>query len=884
MKSILKLLAVVAVLVLAVNLIPAPVGDLASANPGTVGWNKYLGQLSMGIQEPIADAWVIKDGTTYKMWYTRLKLNETTGEILTRLSNMDASGFASDLNNDDFDGAWDRLATLTSAEVLGLLGSATTVIGYATSTDGISWTSVNEQVVAGGTNILAGVGTPTVIKTSDTSYEMWFTQAKSDLSAANWTSILDLCDGTTNDRKTAVQSFMAGVRTVIGYATSTDGITWSVVNNQVLAGAGSLGDSVGAPSVIKDGGVYKMWYTRPKSDLTAAEWAAVVGDTSGYNVDALMGLLDGTAGVIAYATSANGQDWDVVSNEVLPGSTGFWDGVSDPCVVKTADNSYKMWYTRNATNLVRTGISTIWAQIQGFDLVTLMNSLQAGNLEQFLTDVLALDLTTIKSTLASTSTVIGYATSTDGIAWTVESLNDIVGKTGSLWSSVSAPTVTFSGGIYEMWFTEGIDDLTVGRLLDWRTGADFPIGRATTAVTPPPYWPPAAPAPEPGVTSVSGAVDQTGTFTRTVTAPSQDGKAQVTIPQGTKGTTAAGEPISQISVQPMETPPATPTGRNMIGFAYNITAGDTTVTFDQPVTVCLTYDPAALSEGVSEAELVIAVWDETAGAWVELDNITVDTVDKKVCGETTHLTPFAILTAAPAAPTPAAPTPASFQISKLTVMPGEVEIGEHITISCFVENTGDLAGTYKVELMINGEVVSFRDVSLDGKSSVTLSFNITAEAAGLFGVSINGLTGRFTVKAPPVVEAPKGPDIFTSNLSVTPAEVAPGESVTVSVQVANRGDQEGSYLVQLKIDGVVTQTKRVTLAAGASETVEFTVSQNTAGIYLASINDESASFTVKKPAAAPPAGINWALIGGIIGGVAVVAAAVLLLLRRRRSY
>ena len=102
-----------------------------------------------------------------------------------------------------------------------------------------------------------------------------------------------------------------------------------------------------------------------------------------------------------------------------------------------------------------------------------------------------------------------------------------------------------------------------------------------------------------------------------------------------------------------------------------------------------------------------------------------------------------------------------------------------------------------------------------------------------------------------------------SSLDITPMEVDIGESVTVSVVVTNTGDLEGTYEVTLRIDGVVVATQEVTLAAGASQTVTFTVAEDVAGTYTVGIDGFSDTFVVKTIR-------NWWLIGGIIA--AVVAA------------
>ncbi len=110
-----------------------------------------------------------------------------------------------------------------------------------------------------------------------------------------------------------------------GYAASIDGITWSFYPGNPVLAAGSSGswDEVEAdgPSVILDGGTYKMWY---------------FGCDSGYS-----------SCNIGYATSANGISWVKHSGNpvLLAGTTGEWDEqyILWPQVVKVG-SEYWMWY------------------------------------------------------------------------------------------------------------------------------------------------------------------------------------------------------------------------------------------------------------------------------------------------------------------------------------------------------------------------------------------------------------------------------------------------------------------------------------------------------------------------------------------------------------
>ena len=166
------------------------------------------------------------------------------------------------------------------------------------------------------------------------------------------------------------------------------------------------------------------------------------------------------------------------------------------------------------------------------------------------------------------------------------------------------------------------------------------------------------------------------------------------------------------------------------------------------------------------------------------------------------------------------------------------------------------------------------------------------------------------------------PAAFTSSsLAISPAEVAPAERVNISISVANTGAREGSYTVVLEINGVKEAEKSVTIAAGGSKTVTFSVSRRDAGSYRVAVDGLSDSFIVlappppispapappvpappvpAPPAPAPPApaptppvtpvtpeepapGINWALWGAIIAGVVVVVVGLVVYFVRRRA-
>ena len=81
-------------------------------------------------------------------------------------------------------------------------------------------------------------------------------------------------------------------------------------------------------------------------------------------------------------------------------------------------------------------------------------------------------------------------------------------------------------------------------------------------------------------------------------------------------------------------------------------------------------------------------------------------------------------------------------------------------------------------------------------------------------------------------------------LNVSPAEVVSGDLADVTVEVKNIGGSEGTYIATLRIDGVEVETEEVTVAVGAKETVEFTVTKDTPGTYYIELDGLSGTLRV----------------------------------------
>jgi regulation of enolase protein 1 (concanavalin A-like superfamily) len=194
---------------------------------------------------------ILADGSGYRMWYAGYP-----GCSIGHATSVDGKLWTRDETNPIFTASqpWegacgaDTPSVLFDGEVYRLWFAAGSEldsgkIGYATSTDGLSWTKYagNPVLREGAAGVSRGAGLPCVLFDQTTSrFEMWY-------------AIFETPDL---------------ARTSIAYAASMDGMAWAKhPGSPVLAPAGGELD-VFRPSVLLDGSEYRMWYTT----LIAGRW------------------------------------------------------------------------------------------------------------------------------------------------------------------------------------------------------------------------------------------------------------------------------------------------------------------------------------------------------------------------------------------------------------------------------------------------------------------------------------------------------------------------------------------------------------------------------------------------------------------------------------
>ncbi len=94
------------------------------------------------------------------------------------------------------------------------------------------------------------------------------------------------------------------------------------------------------------------------------------------------------------------------------------------------------------------------------------------------------------------------------------------------------------------------------------------------------------------------------------------------------------------------------------------------------------------------------------------------------------------------------------------------------------------------------------------------------------------------------------------NLTITPSEATIGQQVNISVGAVNLGDVQGTNSLSLKINDTVAETKKVTLVANESQTINFNLNETIEGSYNVTIGDQFGILVVSSQPAVMPSTLS----------------------------
>jgi len=191
------------------------------------------------------------------------------------------------------------------------------------------------------------------------------------------------------------------------------------------------------------------------------------------------------------------------------------------------------------------------------------------------------------------------------------------------------------------------------------------------------------------------------------------------------------------------------------------------------------------------------------------------------------------------------PASAEFNVTDVALSESEITVGDSVTVTADVTNTGDANGTYTADLVVDRNIIDSKSVDVNAGETADISFAPTFDAAGDYAIGVgDGPTRELTV------DRPQPANVSVRSAQLSEERISPGDSVTVTATVGNDGGTAGEVTADLRVDGTTRASETRTVDASEQTTIEFAPSFAETGTYGITVNDESAgTLAVSEPAA-----------------------------------
>ena len=179
--------------------------------------------------------------------------------------------------------------------------------------------------------------------------------------------------------------------------------------------------------------------------------------------------------------------------------------------------------------------------------------------------------------------------------------------------------------------------------------------------------------------------------------------------------------------------------------------------------------------------------------------------------------------------------------SNIQITPDEINSGNSITISTTAANTGKGLEAVTLNITDNDNtitkyVIGNKDnaqiAALNPGESRNLKVTIPLYSPGNHKISFSGIEKNITVKAIPDAYLYK-------NLKIAIPDSNNSDIVIVSIDVFNKGNQEGTIKVPLQVNGKIAADKEITLKPLETKTLNFAHNFSDSGIYSIKAGESS---------------------------------------------
>lgn len=106
-------------------------------------------------------------------------------------------------------------------------------------------------------------------------------------------------------------------------------------------------------------------------------------------------------------------------------------------------------------------------------------------------------------------------------------------------------------------------------------------------------------------------------------------------------------------------------------------------------------------------------------------------------------------------------------VTNLTAVPETIELGENVTITALIENTGNTTSNETIVFKIDGDEVKSVNLSIKENETDKIEFEVIGEEEGTHNVSVNSMSASFNVVAQPTPTPVASSPSPTPTLTIT---------------------------------------------------------------------------------------------------------------------
>jgi len=178
--------------------------------------------------------------------------------------------------------------------------------------------------------------------------------------------------------------------------------------------------------------------------------------------------------------------------------------------------------------------------------------------------------------------------------------------------------------------------------------------------------------------------------------------------------------------------------------------------------------------------------------------------------------------------------------------PNELVLGEEMRVSVRVRNIGDADGRYSLSLFIGDDLADEKDAVVGVGKRKNVWFEVPVDyTPGNYQVSLGLGTGQSRRDdLENSVRILKPAEFEILGLSLDPDQVNFGDETTAVVEVSNVGEAEGSYTVNLEIEGIDELSKDITLRGETTKEVTFPFAVDDPGLHAVTADGLEESLEV----------------------------------------